>query len=343
MQDMMKVGTYVKKGEFALKTVPVPQIGAEDVLVKVARAGVCAAEVYYYKQGGEPWVHPGSIVGHELVGTICEVGESLREEFRVGQRVFVEPVKGSPAETNGIIGAFAEYVAVRKAKMGYNVFLLPDTLPFKEAVVIEPFCVALHGVVRAEVKPEDHVVIMGAGPIGLMALAGMLEMGYQNVVITDIRQEAIDMVRKFGGEAINTKEQDLKQALIDRFGAVENNLHRIVPDVDAYINYTGAPGMMQQIMPMAKNYTKYVLVAGEPNGDVGGLFMDMLCLNSEIRGSYTYTTEVINQAIRILAPGGTIVPRVVTHEFPLEEFEEAIHCSALRSDSFKVTLNISDF
>lgn len=344
MNGTMKAGIYIQKGEFRLEERPIPQISSKDVLVKVARAGICSSEVFYYKMGAGPWLPSGNITGHEFVGTICEVGSEVSPDIKVGQRVFVEPVKGSPAEKNGIIGAMTEYVPVVNAKLNYNLFLLPDTLPFKDAVVLEPFCVALHGIVRADIKPDDKIVVMGAGPIGLMALAGLLDMGYKNVVATDVRPEAIEMIEKFGGVAINTKERDMKEALIEHFGAVENNMHEICPDVDVYLDYACAQGLCQQVVEMAKNNAKHILVAAY-KWDTTYSFANMqkiTCTNFEIRGSYTYSTETIQKAISILAPGNSIVPRVITHEFTLDNFFEGIRCAAEQDDSFKVVVNVSD-
>lgn len=341
----MLAGVYHAKGDLRSEQVEAPLIGPADLLVKVARAGVCASDATYYKRGGEPWVTAGSIVGHEFVGTVHARGGEVPDSIQVGQRVFINPVTGAPAEKGGIIGAFAEYVPVRDAQLNHNVFLLPDSLSFADAVVLEPFCVALHGVHRAGLKPGDNAVVIGAGPIGLMAIAQLKHLGYDTVAGVVRRDASADAVAAVGGHAINTAQSDLRTALVDHFGSSETFLHDLAPNVDAYIDCAGAAGLPQQVLGLAKNNTRHVLVSAylhDTTFDMAAM-QRITCLNYEIRGSYTYTPEVILSAIAMLNAEDFSVSSVVTHELPLTQFSEAVRLAAEDDSSLKVVVNISDF
>src|SRR5947209_18851526 len=113
--------------------------------------------------------------------------------------------------------AFSQYILVQDAKLEYNLFLLPDSLSFEDAVLIEPFAVGTHGKNTPQAKPQDHVVIYGAGPIGLCALSGLIAQGNNNVVVLDIDDSRLETVRKLGGIGSNPKSGETRSFLIDQF------------------------------------------------------------------------------------------------------------------------------
>ncbi|MBR3689837.1 MAG: alcohol dehydrogenase catalytic domain-containing protein, partial [Eggerthellaceae bacterium] len=172
---------------------PDPVAGPDQVVVKVERAGICGSDV-------TAWIHDGTIVGvfpdmewgHEFAGVVEQVGSEV-EGISVGDRVWVNPLlaKELGLMMADMCGAFSEKVLVEKAKLNYNLYLLPDSIPMEHAALIEPFCVGTHGKNRAKCKPGDHVVIYGAGPIGLCALSGLVGQGVENVVVLEQREERL--------------------------------------------------------------------------------------------------------------------------------------------------------
>ena len=141
----MKALIYHGIGDVRVETRPVPECGPEDVIVRTVRASICGSDMTAYLHGGENInILPGREFGHEMVGYIWKKGErvtGVQEE----DRVFVEPAKAveDPMEAN-MAGAFSQYMRVRRAQTGKNLYLLPDELSYDDAVLIEPLSVSTH-------------------------------------------------------------------------------------------------------------------------------------------------------------------------------------------------------
>lgn len=172
----MKALLYYGKGDIRIEDIDKPVAGAKDVIVKVMRAGICGSDVKAYVDDGHSvgilWKDefPGidGQFGHEMVGVVDEIGSEV-EGIKVGDRVFVNPTvcRRAGMMTCDMSGAFSEYVLVEDAAYGYNLLQLSDETSFDAAVMTEPLSVATHGKNQAEIKPHEHVVIYGAGTIGL--------------------------------------------------------------------------------------------------------------------------------------------------------------------------------
>ncbi|MFQ5835254.1 MAG: alcohol dehydrogenase catalytic domain-containing protein [bacterium] len=178
IKGRMKAIVFKGKHKFELKEVPVPRLGEKDVLIKVDTCGVCGTDVHIYK-GTFPADFP-VIIGHEFAGTIEETGKGVRN-FGAGDSVTVDPNttceqcewcrKGQKHLCPDLVnlgikvnGGFAEYARVKEA----YVYHLPEDLDLESASFTEPLSCCLHGIDLAQIKSGDSLVILGAGPIGLL-------------------------------------------------------------------------------------------------------------------------------------------------------------------------------
>lgn len=156
---------------------PIPNVTADAVLIKVAVAGVCGSDIHFYHQD---MVSEGSVLGHEFSGTIVAVGANL-SEFSKGTRVVVNPaIQGIGLGTKP--GGFANYVLVDNARLGVNIFPIPEAISDEQGAMMEPLSVGLSGVNAAQVSSSDNIVIFGAGTIGLSVLASLTALGPQKLV-----------------------------------------------------------------------------------------------------------------------------------------------------------------
>ena len=196
LPDVMAAAVYRSPGVIDVEERPVPRPGPDQVVVKVHACGICGSDIHQLRDG---WgFKPGAVAGHEWTGTIAAVGSDV-EGWSPGERVVgasspkcgtcrrCREGKPSQCENRASMtgehtdGAFAEYIVVRAA----GVLRLPDGLSARHAALAEPLSVALHGITRSGVTPDDTVMVFGAGPIGALSLAALHAMGIRDVIVVE--------------------------------------------------------------------------------------------------------------------------------------------------------------
>lgn len=231
----MKALVLAAYNRFELQDYPVPEIGPDDVLVKVAACGICGSDVHGM-DGSTGRRVPPIIMGHEAAGTISRVGSHVAG-WREGDRVTFESTincgrcwfcrRGQVnlcdhREIVGVScaecrreGAFAEFVAVPQ----HIVHRLPDSLSFVHAAMVEPVAVAVHAVNRAKVCLGDTAVVVGAGVIGLLLIESLRAAGCGRIFAVDLDPKKLDMARKLGAdETLQSNQVDAAAEVIRRTG-----------------------------------------------------------------------------------------------------------------------------
>lgn len=343
----MKSLIYYGPGKLAMEERPIPETGSKDVLVKVARAGICGSDLTAYLYNGlqvgilenGQFGHDGQF-GHEMVGIVEKVGEEVKD-VKVGDRVFVNPTvcKRAGMLACDIIGAFSEYVLVEDAAYNYNLMKLADDVSFDEAVVIEPLAVGTHGKNCINVKPNENVVIFGAGTIGICALNAVLAVGCQKPVVVDMNEERLKLIEEMGAVGFNPQQGDLKEFLINHFGALVNHFGMKIANVDAFIDCAGAKPILNQIIDVAKEHARISVVAiYKQNVEVN--FAKVLSSQLTMVGSCGYENADIIEAFNNINTHRTDAPKIVTHHFKHEDIIEAFEFAANpKSGAIKVVID----
>ena len=213
---------------------PIPEIGPDDVLVKVKKTGICGTDIHIYKwdDWAQKTVPVPMITGHEYAGEIAAIGSDVKN-LKVGQRVSGEghvvgmKSRASRAgkfhldpDTKGIgvnlPGAFAEYVKIP----AFNIVPLPDSIDDEMGAILDPLGNAVHTALAFDIVGED-VLITGAGPIGIMGAAVARHVGARHVVITDMNPERLKLATEVADVVpVNIKEQKLRDVM-DKLGMKE--------------------------------------------------------------------------------------------------------------------------
>ncbi len=334
----MKCSIYSKPHVMAIEERPDPVAGADQVVVKVERAGICGSDV-------TAWTHDGTIVGvfpdmewgHEFAGVVEQVGAEV-EGISVGDRVWVNPLlaKELGLMMADMCGAFSEKVLVEKAKLNYNLYLLPDNVPMEHAALIEPFCVGTHGKNKPGCKVGDHVVIFGDGPIGLCALSGLVGQGVENIVVIGHRDARLELVEEMGGIPVNSHDPKYMAKLNEIFGITTNMFGMNVPDVDVWIDCAGSTKVIEDILSYAKRGARISVVANSKM-PASVLMGTIMVSELEIYGASGYSHEDITEVIDNLAQKRTKIEKIISHRFKYADFEEALDvASSKESGSIKV-------
>jgi len=305
-------------GDVRVDEAPEPEAGPRDAVVRVSACGICGTDLRYVRLGGlaGPMPEPMAL-GHELAGTIEAVGAEVAD-WKPGDRVVLNPTAGGKMIGNGgSEGGFTQRLLVRDVADG-NLFAIPDDLPFERAALAEPLGVGMNAVNRADVGPGDKVVIFGAGPIGLAAVATLHDRGIDDVIAVDLSPRRLEIARQLGAREVLDASQEDPWPRIRKLHGESPVLGMPMAGSDAYIEASGAAPVIPQIIQQAKAEARLSVVALHEERPVNFLLVMMKQLT--IRGAMEYPDDY-NDSIQLLARRD--LSPMISHRFPLDRFPEA--------------------
>lgn len=320
-------------GASELREVPVPQILKDEVLVKVEYAGICGSDVHIYHSmtSYPPSVNVPLIQGHEASGIIEEVGGEV-SHLEVGDRVTFETHTNYCGECfyckrgyynhccsrkglgAGVDGVFAEYVKVPSR----TVHKLPESITLKQAAIVEPTAIAYNCVVRhTKVTPGDTVAVIGAGTMGLMAMAMLKIMGPSEIVVlgTANDQFRMDVAKRMGATATVNIQEISNPEIIEKY----TDGHGFDIVVDAAGNSRAFQSAVELVRPEGQ-VTRIGMDSRPLDVSLDPLLMKSATLNT----SFSHTWDCWERSIILIDKGMICAEDIVTHELPLEEFKKGI-------------------
>ena len=317
----MKAAVIKSPYEVEIVEKGLPEIKEGEALISVKICGICGSDLHVYR-GKHPFVKEPRVPGHEFSGVVAE-----GDIYSRGEAVTVEPlipcgkcdlcIRGEynvcrDLKVIGIHvdGAMAEYVKVPEDR----IYRLPKGVSFKEGALIEPLAVAVHIVRRAKVSLNDDVLILGAGPIGLLVLQVAKLLGVKRIFITDVVDYRLDLAEKLGADyTINASVDSVEEVVYK----ATNGL-----GVDIAIEVAGAPNTPLQAVKLTKPHGRVVIVGFFEEPRVPMDMTEIVAKELEIVGSRVYWHD-FKTAIDLVARRVINVKRIVTHSFPLEDVAKA--------------------
>ncbi|WP_139200590.1 zinc-binding dehydrogenase [Curtobacterium sp. MMLR14_010] len=341
-------------GDYRLETRPVPTPGPGELLLRTDAVGICASDLKCYHgaakfwgdQNRPAWAETNRIPGHEFVGTVIAGDDTAltKRKLALGDRIACEQIvpcwecryclEGAywmcavhdMFGFKGYDGAMAEYVLVPAKALTHPV---SADLPGQVAAFAEPLSCAFHAVERAEIKFGDTVVIAGAGPIGLSAIAGARQKNPLRIIALDVLDTKLDLAKAVGADlTINIATHDAVQIikdLTDGYGA------------DVYIEATGHPSAVPQGLNLLRKlgtFVEYSVFKDNVSVDWSIISDDK---ELDIRGAHL-GPHTWPAAIKLLETQTLPMDRICTHQFPLEAFQEALD---LVGDSAGASVKVS--
>jgi L-iditol 2-dehydrogenase len=332
-------------GAIMFQEVPIPEISAEQVLVRIEKIGVCGSDIHVY-HGKHPFTKYPVTQGHEVSGTVEKTGASVTG-LHAGQKVTIEPQvvcgkcypcrhgKYNLCEELKVMGFQTTGTASRYfAADASRVTPLPDSFSLEDGAMIEPLSVAVHAVKQAgDVRGKD-IVVIGAGPIGNLVAQTAKGMGARKVMITDVSGYRLDLAAKCGVDVcVNTRDTDFNQAMLDTFG----------PDkADIIYDCAGSNTTMGQAIASARKGSVIILVAVFS----GMATVDLAVANDhelDIKSTMMYRHEDYLDAIRLVSQGSIALPLLVSKHFAFREYLDAYkYIDANRETTMKVIINVQE-
>ncbi len=313
------------RGSVELRDVPVPEIGEEDVLLRVEAVGVCGSDLHQW-HGTHSWrVNYPCILGHEFGGTVVRSGARVRK-FREGDRVVSETAAVVDAYSPytrqgmynldpsrlgfgyGVDGAMTRYVRVPERCL----HSLPDSVPFEYAALTEPCCVAYNAVcVNARIRPGDHVLVIGPGPIGLLCALMARLSGAGHLIVAGLPADAkrLALAKQIGADAtLDGNVIEYVRSLGDGMG------------VDVVIDAAGVSATLKLAMEAVRPAGQISKVGWGPQ-PINFSLDPIVQKNVAIQGSFSHNWPIWERVIRMLASGQIDLKPIVSRIAGLDEWQ----------------------
>ncbi len=322
--------------------VPVPEIGVNDVLIKIKKTSICGTDIHIYNwdDWAKKTIPVPMVTGHEYVGTVEAIGSNVHDvkigelvsgeghivcgycrNCRAGRRHLCPNAKGVGVNRPG---CFAEYLSIPVS----NIWHADSKIPLDVLSIFDPFGNATHTALSFNVLGED-VLITGAGPIGIMAAAICKHAGARYVVITDMNSYRLDLAKKIGvTEAVNITKENLNDVM-KKLGMKEG--------FDVGLEMSGSPKALNGMIDVMSHGAKIALLGILPSG--AGVDWEKIVFNGlNIKGIYGREMFETWYKMQVMVLSGLDITPVITHHFPIDDYKEAFELMK-SGNSGKIILN----
>ena len=313
-----------EKGSVEIREISKPDIGDEDVLLEVANVGVCGSDLHQWTADHSWHVNYPVVLGHEFGGNIIELGKRVKE-WKLGDRVVSETAavidpNNSLSRTGlynldpnrkgfgyGVNGAMTKYVKV-PARCLHRI---PDHLPFEEACLTEPCCVAYNAVVgNSRIKPGERVIVLGPGTIGILCAAMAKLCGAEVAVVgLEVDRHRLEIAKKYGCEII-IGDATAWSRRTDGLGA------------DLVIDAAGSSLTLKIAMDLVRPNGQITKVGWGPQ-PLGFSLDPLVQKNITLQGSFSHNWPIWEKVIALLANGMLDVKPIIGGIWPITQWQEA--------------------
>ncbi len=344
----MKAAVYRGIDDVRLEEVPVPEIGAGEILVRVHTCGICGTDLKKISTGSHS---APRIFGHETSGVVAKIGAGVRE-YAIGDRVMVFhhiPCRecyycrhktfaqcatykkvGCTAGFEPSGGGFSEYVRVMDWIVRYGTVRIPDGVSFEQACFVEPVNTCIKGIETLRLEPKETVLVIGQGPIG-MILALLAKRAGARVITSDLYPARLTIAKGFGlSQNVDASKADAVQTVREM---TEGR------GADAVILAVGGSGLIRSAMDAARPGGRILLFAQTTRGEVT-IDPAAVCVDEKtLVGSYSASVELQEESVRFVMNREIDLERLISHRFPLEGSVAALRLAAHpQPDSMKIVI-----
>jgi L-iditol 2-dehydrogenase len=311
-----------------------PTIADDEILLHMRAAALCGTDKRIFTGAKTKGVRPDSVVGHEICGDIVEVGSRV-VGYQKGERVAIAnviPCGHCPACLSGrenacmnrkaigyeFNGGFEEYIRIPHICIeSGNVVKLPESVSYEAGALIEPLACCIRGLRNTGTTFGDTVLIIGAGPIGLMHLELSKAAGASKVIVSELDADKREKALKLGADrVVDSANEDLAKIISD-----ETNGY----GVDRIIMAIGVTGLVNDTLKLCKKGGTVCLFAGFPKGKTADIDPSIIHYNElHVTGSTAYKREDYLQAASMVKAGRINLDEIVSARFTIDEFRDAL-------------------
>jgi L-iditol 2-dehydrogenase len=330
----MKAAVYEGIDKMTVKEIPTPEVDDNSVLVKVKSCAVCGSDIRIFHSGNSRVVAPQTL-GHEISGEVVKTGKNVTKvkpgdrvaigaDVPCGECVFCEAGIGNNCQINYAMGyqfagGFAEYVLLNRYVMNFGpVHKLPENVSYDEGALAEPLACVLNALELTPVKLNDTVVLIGAGPIGMMLCEVAKMMGAAKIILINRSRPRLEIAKSINVADVYvcSSEEDAIKRVLDETGGL---------GADVIFTANPSPQSQSDSVLMAKNRARINFFGGLPK-DQSIVPIDTNIIHYKeliITGAHGSMPIHHGKAVELIASGKVNVKKFMTHNFPLSEINEA--------------------
>lgn len=327
-----------------LEDMGIPSVSDGEVLAKVKLALTCGTDAKVYIRGSHPkMLKTPTLFGHEWTGVVERVGRNVKK-FKKGDRVtsansspcfncyYCRIKKFSLCENLTFLnGAYAEYIKIPKQIVETNLFKIPADITYEEAAFLEPLSCVVHGVGEIGLKKREEVAVIGAGPIGLLFLLVLKNLGVK-VTMADKNKQRLEIAEKLGCDEVVLVEE--KKDIVEDIKKLSDK----GKGMDVVIEATGLPRVWEQSIKMVKGGGKVLLFGGCKPGD-------KVCFDTKpihysqltLRGVFHHTPYYVKKAYDLIAAKKLNLAPLITEKMPLNEIPTALE-KIINGEGIKIAI-----
>lgn len=336
----MKAAIWYGENEIRVEEHEKPSIKEGEVLIKVKTVGICGTDLMIYK-GEFPRSRPPLIPGHEFAGEVVAT-KDIQSNLKIGDRVVVNPLifcgrciacrMGFPHVCTklkligvDVDGSFAEFVKASWEK----VYRIPSDFPFQTAALGEPTAVALHAVKSSACAVGDSVVVLGAGPIGLLVAMIAKIAGASKVIVTEVLKYRFKLAEELGFCVIDSSRDD-----------VGEKIRRMTKNrgVDIVFDTAAVPQTASQLTSLIRPRGQ-IIVVGLCKQPATIDLLNIIFKEGHLQGSRVYSEMDFEKAVELVTSGKLKIDPLITHRLNLKEINEGIKLLEKGKDVMKVVIS----
>jgi L-iditol 2-dehydrogenase len=337
----MLVAVYHNNKDIRIQEVPKPQIGPDEILLKVMASGICGTDVVeWYRLPKAP-----RVLGHEATGTIAETGQKVTK-YKIGGRVFVShhvpcnkcryclKDQHTACETlhttNYFPGGLSQYIRVPKINVETGIYKLPPNMSYEEGTFIEPLGCAVRGQRLADIQKDDVLLVIGSGVSGILHIQLAKTKGAQRVIAADINPHRLALAEKFGADNTIDARGDLPQKLREVNGGIA---------ADKVVVCTGAKqAALTALECVDRGGTILFFAVPDPTTKIPIPITEFWRNEITLKTSYGAAPRDLEEALKILAQEKINVADMITHRLDIKDAAEGFRRVAEADESLKVII-----
>lgn len=328
----MKAAVFCSRDDIHVEELSRPEIGHGELLVKTAGVGLCGSDIDKVLHETVP---PGTVLGHEVVGVVAEVGQGVGR-FQVGERVTVAHHvscqachycdRGSDSKcalfraTNLFPGGFAEYVRVPPPNVRLAAFPIPDGVTFEQAVFTEPLACCVRAIERSRLRQGDVVLLVGMGSIGLLFVQ-LAKLQRAKVLASDLYPGRLELARVYGADAVIDAASDSVEDIVEEASDGRG--------VDVVLTTVASQRILDQALSLVRDGGLIHFFAGKRGGLAVNLDLNEL-YEREVRLLTTYSSSPrsLREAFRLIVEREVRTGELISHRLSLAEVLHGVHLMA---------------
>jgi 2-desacetyl-2-hydroxyethyl bacteriochlorophyllide A dehydrogenase len=319
-----KAAIFRGVGNIDVVDLPYPECGDDQVIVRNVLTGICGSDIFaFQKHGPESRIWIDEEFGHESISEVVEIGKDVTG-LKIGDRVFVNQDKAfRDARRVSATGGFSNYLCIPQCEVGYSLLLIDNDLPLRAAVLFEPFVIGTRGVKVLKPQPGDCAIVFGAGIIGMTSAIMLDWYGCEKVMVVDFSEYRLENARRLGFTTCNPSREDLKEKAMAEFGS-----RRGYPaekcGARLYVDAVGVKAVLENFAMLAPRNGE-VSIVGVHKEPAPFDFTQVAFNNWHIHGCGDGATEdLLPDILAMMRSGKYDLAALVTHEFPIDQIEDAL-------------------